>query len=223
LAWTSEQHSAVPKIDRFATHFPYGVGGNMRAAIYVRVSLDDGRQTVENQSQQLSEFCERMGWQVVSEFSDAKSGKSLDRPGFKRMMEAASKRTFDVLVFWDLSRLSRGGVSETLRVLEQVKAWGIAYRSLQESYIDTLGPFGDVVISLLASIAKLEREKIRERTLAGLARARKAGRIGGRPRAEDDYKLVASFHKLRAEGKTVRGIAGELGISPTTVVKLLRN
>jgi len=62
------------------------------------------------------------------------------------MMEAASRREFDVLVFWDLSRLSRGGVSETLRVLEQVKAWGIAYRSLQESYIDTLGPFGDVFI-----------------------------------------------------------------------------
>ena len=82
----------------------------------------------------------------MAEFHDAKSGKSLDRPGFKRMMEAASRREFDVLVFWDLSRLSRGGVSETLRVLEQVKAWGIAYRSLQESYIDTLGPFGDVFI-----------------------------------------------------------------------------
>jgi Resolvase, N terminal domain len=86
---------------------------------------------VENQSQQLIEFCERMGWQVVAEFSDTKSGKSLDRPGFKKMMEAASRREFDVLVFWDLSRLSRGGVSETLRVLEQVKAWGIAYLSIR--------------------------------------------------------------------------------------------
>jgi DNA invertase Pin-like site-specific DNA recombinase len=195
----------------------------MRAAIYVRVSLDDGRQTVQNQEQQLVEFCQRMNWQVVAEYQDQKSGKSLERPGFKRMMEAASTREFDVLVFWDLSRLSRGGVSETLRVLEQVKAWGIAYRSLQESYIDTLGPFGDVVISLLASIAKLEREKIRERTLAGLARARKAGRVGGRPRAEDDYKLVATLKELRGEGKSIRVIARALGISPTTTIKLLRN
>jgi len=156
----------------------------------------------------------------VAEFHDAKSGKSLDRPGFKRMMEAASRREFDVLVFWDLSRLSRGGVSETLRVLEQVKAWGIAYRSLQESYIDTLGPFWDVVISLLASIAKLEREKIRERTLAGLARACKAGRVGGRPKAEDDHKLVHELRKLQFGGKSIRAIAMELGISPTTVLKL---
>ncbi len=192
----------------------------MRAAIYARVSTDDRRQTVENQRFQLVEFCGRMGWQVVAEFSDAKSGRSLDRPGFKRMMEAASRREWDVLVFWDLSRLSRGGVSETLRVLEQVKAWGIAYRSLQESYIDTLGPFGDVVISLLASIAKLEREKIRERTLAGLARARKAGRIGGRPKMEDDHKLVHRLRMLQDEGNSIRSIAATLGISPTTVVKL---
>jgi DNA invertase Pin-like site-specific DNA recombinase len=168
------------------------------------------------------EFCARMNWQVVAEFDDATSGKSLNRAGFKRMMDAASKREFDVLVFWDLSRLSRGGVSETLRVLEQVKSWGIAYRSLQESYIDTLGPFGDVVISLLASIAKLEREKIRERTLAGLARARKMGRVGGRPRAEDDHNLVGSVYRMRDQGKSIRMIAFDLGISPTTVAKLVR-
>ena len=192
----------------------------MRAAIYTRVSTDNGTQTVENQRQQLIEFCGRMNWQVVADFQDEKSGKSLDRPGFKRMMEAASKRDWDVLVFWDLSRLSRGGVSETLRVLEQLKGWGIAYRSLQESYIDTLGPFGDVVISLLASIAKLEREKVRERTLAGLARARKAGRVGGRPRVEDDRNLVHRFKILRNEGGSIRWIAGQLGISPTTVSKL---
>src|ERR1700679_3151858 len=105
----------------------------MRAAIYTRVSTNDGKQTVENQRQQLLEFCGRMNWQVVADFQDEMSGKSLDRPGFKKMMESASRREWDVLVFWDLSRLSRGGVSETLRVLEQVKAWGIAYRSLQES------------------------------------------------------------------------------------------
>jgi DNA invertase Pin-like site-specific DNA recombinase len=192
----------------------------MRAAIYVRVSLDDGRQTVQNQREQLMAFCQRMNWQLVADFQDHKSGRSLDRPGFKKMMEAASRREWDVLVFWDLSRLSRGGVLETLRVLEQVKAWGIAYRSLQESYIDTLGPFGDVVVSLLASIAKLEREKIRERTLAGLARARKAGRVGGRPKAGDDHKLVQGVHKLQDEGKSIRAIATELRISPTTVLKL---
>jgi DNA invertase Pin-like site-specific DNA recombinase len=192
----------------------------MRAAIYVRVSLDDGRQTVQNQQQQLMEFCQRINWEVVAEFQDHKSGKSLERPGFKKMMESASKRDFDVLVFWDLSRLSRGGVMEVLTVLKQLTAWGVAYRSLQEAYLDSLGPFADVVVALLASIAKLEREKIRDRTLAGLARARKAGRVGGRPKAEDDFKLVERVRSLKGQGRSIRAIAGELEISPTTVLKL---
>lgn len=196
----------------------------MRAAIYVRVSLEDGRQTVENQRHQLIEFCGRMGWQVVAEFADNKSGKSLDRPGFKRMMESASRREFDVLVFWDLSRLSRSGVVDVLNVLQQLKGWGVAYRSLQEAYLDSLGPFSEVVVSLLASIAKLEREKIRERTLAGLARARKQGRIGGRPKAEDaDPRLAVQVERLRSQGRSIRGIAAELGKSPNTVLRLLRS
>jgi DNA invertase Pin-like site-specific DNA recombinase len=196
--------------------------GTLRAAIYARVSLEDGRQTVENQRQQLAEFCQRMQWKVVSEFHDNKSGKNLDRPGFKKMLGAASRKEFDVLVFWDLSRLSRGGVVEVLNFLQLLKGWGVAFRSLQEAYLDSLGPFSDVVISLLASIAKLEREKIRERTLAGLARARKEGRVGGRPRADDDPKLVARVQLLRARGSSIRHIATELGKSPTTVQRLIK-
>lgn len=193
-----------------------------RVALYLRVSLDDGRQTIENQRDQLAIFCESMGWQVVMEFSDQKSGKSTDRPGLQKMKAAASKREFDHLVFWDLSRLSRGGVSETLRLLEELRAWGVSWRSYQESYIDALGPFAEVVIALLSSIAKMEREKIRERTLAGLQRARKHGRIGGRPKAVDDFKLVQRVEALRAEGSSIRKIAATVGASPTTVQKLLK-
>jgi DNA invertase Pin-like site-specific DNA recombinase len=108
-------------------------------------------------------------------------------------------------------------------LLQQLAGWGVAYRSLQESYLDSLGPFSDVVVALLASIAKLEREKIRERTLAGLARARKQGRIGGRPRADEDAMLVASVQRLRDAGKSIRDIAAALDKSPTTVMRLLHN
>jgi DNA invertase Pin-like site-specific DNA recombinase len=195
---------------------------SLRVALYLRVSLDDGRQTIENQRDQLAELCASMGWRVVAEFSDQKSGKNSDRPGLQKMKAAASKREFDHLVFWDLSRLSRGGVSETLRLLEELRAWGVSWRSHQEAYIDALGPFADVVIALLSSIAKMEREKIRERTLAGLQRARKHGRIGGRPKAVDDYKLVHQVQALRTAGKSIRQIASSVGASPTTVQKVLR-
>ena len=194
----------------------------MKAAIYTRVSLEDGRQTTENQRQQLADFCERMGWQVVAEYTDAKSGKLWTGRALKKMTAAASKREFDVLVFWDLSRLSRSGVADVSGLLQQLAGWGVAYRSLQESYLDSLGPFSDVVVALLASIAKLEREKIRERTLAGLARARKQGRIGGRPRADEDAKLVASVQRLRDTGKSIRQIAAALDKSPTTIQRLVK-
>jgi DNA invertase Pin-like site-specific DNA recombinase len=163
-----------------------------------------------------------MGWEIAAEFHDAKSGKSLDRPGLKRMLGAASRREFDVLVFWSLDRLSRSGVGDVLNLLKQLSGWGVAYRSMQEYYLDSLGPFGDVVVALLATIAKMEREKIRERTLAGLARARKQGRIGGRPKAEDDAKLVQTVQRLRAAGKSIRQIAAEADISTNTVLKLMR-
>jgi DNA invertase Pin-like site-specific DNA recombinase len=75
---------------------------------------------------------------------------------------------------------------------------------------------------LLASIAKLERQKSVREPLAGLARARKAGLIGGRPRADDDFKLGEKLGKLRKLGKSIRVIAAEMRIRPTTVAKLLK-
>jgi DNA invertase Pin-like site-specific DNA recombinase len=193
----------------------------MKAALYLRVSLDDGRQTVENQRLELTEFCKRMGWEIVEEFSDRKSGKSLDRPGFKAMMDSASKRKFDVLVFWSLDRLARSGVLDVLQTFQQLKGWGVAYRSLQEAYLDSLGPFADVIVSLLATLAKIEREKIRERTLAGLARARKQGKTLGRPSKADDFKLLRKVAALKESGKSLRQIADECDIAVNTVRKLL--
>ena len=109
---------------------------------------------------------------------------------------------------------------EVLTVLKQLSTWGVAYRSLQEPFLDSLGPFADVIVALLAAIAKLEREKIRDRTLAGLARARKAGRVGGRPKAEENLALVERFRQLKQEGRSIRGMALQLGVSPSTVMKL---
>ena len=89
-------------------------------------------------------------------------------------------------------------------------------------FLDTLGPFSEVVVSLLASIAKLEREKIRERMLAGLPRAWKQGWIGGRPKAENaEPKLLAQIGWLRSQGQSIRMIAAAVGRSPNSVLRRL--
>lgn len=188
----------------------------MRAALYARVSTKDKGQDTENQLRQLREFAKHQGWELTTEYVDRTSGMRADRPKFLAMMDAASKRQFDVLLFWALDRFTREGALPTLRYLEQLSGWGVKYRSYTEAYLDTLGPFGDAIVALLAAIAKQERQRISERVLAGLARARAQGRVGGR-RAVLDSKQIAKAKALKAKGESLRAIGAALGVSHETV------
>jgi DNA invertase Pin-like site-specific DNA recombinase len=98
----------------------------------------------------------------------------------------------------------------------------VDYRSFTEQYLDSTGLFKEAVIGILAAVAKQERVRLSERTIAGLERARSQGWIGGRPRAEDDLSALKMFVKLKQDGLSVRKIAAKMGVSPTTVQKLAR-
>jgi DNA invertase Pin-like site-specific DNA recombinase len=191
-----------------------------RVALYARVSTKDKGQDTENQLIQLRDFAKSQGWNVVHEYVDKATGKRSDREQFQKMFAAASKREFDVLLFWSLDRLSREGVVETLNHLQRLTGYGVNYRSFTEQYLDSTGIFKEAVIGILAAVAKQERVRLSERTIAGLQRAKAQGRVGGRPKVEDDAKLMKQFHKLREAGTSTRKIAAALGISPTTVQKL---
>ena len=94
----------------------------MNAALYSRVSTRDKGQDAENQLRQLREFCERQGWTIVREFVDHATGKRSDRDEFQAMFAAASRREFDMVLFWSLDRFSREGVYETLQHLQRLTA-----------------------------------------------------------------------------------------------------
>src|SRR5277367_5080738 len=111
----------------------------MRIALYARVSKDDGKQDTENQLHELRDFCIRSGWIIDQEYIDRGSGKTADRPQFKRMFEDASKRKFELVLFWALDRFTREGVLETLNHLQRLSAWGVGWRSYQEAYFDSCG------------------------------------------------------------------------------------
>jgi DNA invertase Pin-like site-specific DNA recombinase len=194
----------------------------MRTAIYTLVSKSDGSQDPENQLRELKVFCNRQGWQIVEVYTDHASGKRSDRASFKRMMLDASKRKFDHVTFWAMDRFSREGIEATLMYLRQLEGYKVGFRSYQEPFFDSAGPFKELMIAMFASFASLERAKISERTLAGLAKAKAQGRIGGRPRVEDDARALKTFCKLKQSGLSVRKIAAEMGVSPTTVQKLAR-
>jgi DNA invertase Pin-like site-specific DNA recombinase len=194
----------------------------MRAALYGRVSTDSKnkakRQETENQMLQLRGFAETQGWIVGREYVDRVTGGTADREQFQQMFEAASRREFDVLLFWSLDRLSREGVLETLQHLQRLTGYGIAWRSFTEQYLDSTGIFRDAVIGILAAVAKQEKVRISERTKAGLDRARREGVVLGRPRAAVN---PAEVKTLRERGLSWGAISRETGFARGTCQKAI--
>lgn len=189
-----------------------------RIAVYSRVSTKDKGQDTENQLRQLREFCLRQGWIIANEYVDHASGKHGDREQFQEMFAAASRREFDVVLFWALDRFSREGVFSTLQYLQRLTSYGVGYRSFTEQYLDSCGLFKDAVISILATIARQERIRLSERTIAGLERARAKGRIAGRPRVICDRERVLALHR---SGQSLGTIANDLKLAKTTVYRIV--
>ncbi len=194
----------------------------MRIALYARVSTKDRGQDHENQLRELRAFVERKaseGWTLAEEYIDKASGKTADRPAFRRMFEAASRKEFDLVLFWSLDRFSREGVLETLQHLQKLTGYGVEWFSFREEYLRSIGVFRDAVLAILATIAKQERIRISERVTAGLNRARAAGTVLGRPRAAVRTERVLV---LSSKGLSIRQVAEQTGVSAMTVQRILK-
>lgn len=156
-------------------------------ALYTRISTS--KQEEENQLIQLREFAKKNNWEIFKEYTDiAISGKENSRPAFDELFRDAHKKLFSVCLFWDFSRFSRSGALFTLQKLQELENLGINWHSYSDPYMSSLGQFKDVVISLMATISKAEREKISIRTKAGLERLKAQGKVLGRPRGKRDKK-----------------------------------
>lgn len=190
----------------------------MRCAIYARVSTKDKGQDTENQLLQLREYCRRQDWTVVEEYVDHVSGKTGERDSFKRLFGDASRRQFDVVLVWALDRFTREGVLETFEYIRNLTRHGVQFESYSEAHFRTTGPAGELMLAIAAWIAKQERIRISDRTKAGLARAKKAGRCGGRP-AKVFRRDRAQ--KLRDEGMSWRAIGREMNVPQSTIRKAL--
>jgi DNA invertase Pin-like site-specific DNA recombinase len=191
----------------------------VRCAIYARVSKSDASQDTDNQLAQLREYCSRSGYQIVHEYIDHASGKSGDRDEFKAMFRDAAQRKFDLVLTWALDRLTREGIHETFAYIKRLVSSGVQFASYTEEHFRTTGPAGELMIALAAWIAQQERQRISERTKAGLERARREGRIGGRRKKVFDRSKVK---ELADVGASMREIAIELNISAASVCRILK-
>src|SRR3974377_1043816 len=128
----------------------------MRIALYARVSTKDKGQDYENQLRELREFVARKageGWAMADEYVDRAPAKTADRPAFQRLFEAASRKEFDLVLFWSLDRFSREGVLETLQHLQKLNSHGVEWFSYREEYLRSVGVFKEAVLAILAAIA----------------------------------------------------------------------
>jgi len=197
-----------------------------RVALYARVSTRDKGQDVENQLLQLRTFAAKEGWEIVQAYVDHISGGQKDKPEFSKMMLGAYQKQFDVVLFWSLDRFTREGVTATLKYLEELDGYKIAWHSYSEQYLTSaLGEFKHVVIAVLAAVARQEKIRIQERVKAGLDRAkadgfkRTDGRAGGRPTAAFDRQKAMELHKA---GKSLRTIAAELNTTAPTLQRFFK-
>lgn len=191
----------------------------MRAGIYARVSTKDKGQDTKNQLLQLRAYAKTQDWEI-REFVDHETGKHADRAQLQAMFEAARCRQIDVVLFWSLDRFTREGALPTLQHLNTLSSYGVGFRSHTEQYLDSCGLFRDAIIAILGTLAKQERIRISERTIAGLERARAKGRVGGRPCPIFDRKRA---EELRAQNPPMswRAISRELGIAQSTIRQVL--
>ena len=172
---------------------------------YTRVSTLD--QSIEMQVSALK----AAGCDVI--FSDeGVSGSQRSRPAFDQALEAL--KPGDTLMVWRLDRMGRS-LMHLIEINKCFRERGIFFESLTEK-IDTSTPMGEFVFHILGAVAQLEREIIRERTLAGLAVAAENGRTPGRPRALSNEQVLEAYVKLR-NGASCEDVADELGIHPITL------
>ncbi len=187
-----------------------------KAAIYARVSTADQR--IENQILDLRKMAAQRNFEVVHEYCDRGiSGTKAKRPGLDAMMADARRGEFSVVFVAAFDRIARS-TKNFLEIVDELNELGIEFISAREA-VDETGAMGKLFVTLIGSIAELERSLIIERIRAGMRRAKLEGqRLGRAPLNIDRDALVRD----RLSGMSLTETAKRHKVSRATVVRLVR-
>ena len=198
----------------------------MKAVIYSRVSHQSG-----STDRQVNELKQVKGYQVVKTFKESISGytRSIeDRPELTRALDYVEKHSIDVIMVHEISRLGRR-TSEVLSLLDKLKGKGIkVYVKSLGILINDNGPMeaiNKLIITLMADLARMESEQMSYRIKSGLQeRKRKGLTIGRKLGSKESRERFLSKHskviRYLERGESIRWIATQLKVSPTTVQKV---
>jgi DNA invertase Pin-like site-specific DNA recombinase len=154
---------------------------------------------------ELRRYCEARGWHAAEYVDAGISGAKDRRPALDRLMADARRRKIDVVICWKLDRFGRS-LAHLIHTIQALSDAGVSFTSLGEG-IDTRSATGRLMQGILGSFAEFERERIRERIHAGIARARREGkRLGRRPHPVADEDLTRTAHLSQHEAAKAIGV-----------------
>lgn len=186
---------------------------------YVRVSSRS--QDAAYQRAAIERAAHARGEEIAIWFSDVASGRSMDRPELSAALGAIRAGLVRRLWVWRVDRLTRSGIVDTLTVLQTMRRHGCECASVADGFaLD--GPAADVILSVLAWAAQMEREKIAENQAAARVRLAAVGRTWGRPPESITPHQIARVLELRALGCTQLSISSKLHFSVKRVARILR-
>jgi len=187
-----------------------------KASIYCRVSSAD--QHIETQLYDLRKLAAQRGYEVTREYCDrGVSGSKAKRPGLDAMMADARRGEFSVVLVAAFDRIARS-TKNFLEIVDELNSLGVEFVSAREA-IDTSGPMGRMFLTMVGSIAELERSLIVERIRAGMRRAKLEGqRLGRAPLNVDRAAIVRD----RLSGMSLTQTAKRHRVSRATVVRLVK-
>jgi DNA invertase Pin-like site-specific DNA recombinase len=195
----------------------------MRAALYLRVSTAE--QTTDNQERELRAAADRIGHQVIEVYRDhgisGAKGRH-QRPGFNKLHRDATCRKFDVVMAWSVDRLGRS-LQDLVAFLEHLRETRVDL-FLHQQGLDTTTSSGRAMFGMLSVFAEFERGIVRERVLAGMARAKvkgtKSGKPIGRPRIDSNIRSEIRAAYMGG-GIGLRAVAERFGVGVESVRRCL--
>jgi len=180
----------------------------------MRVSSENDRQIFDLQYDALIQA----GVDSRNIYQDKSSGASDNREGLKQALDYL--KAGDCLVVWKLDRLGRS-LSNLISILENLKNNQIGFISLTEK-MDTTTPHGEFLFSIFGALAQYERALTKERIMAGLAAAKKRGKVSGRPKIISNEKILAIKAAIEG-GSSKAAICRTFNVKRTTLYDYLKN
>jgi site-specific DNA recombinase len=208
-----------------------------RAIGYVRVSTEEQARegvSIEVQEERIRALATAKGWSLGNIIRDAGySGKNLNRPGAKALLDICLRAGTDVVIVYKVDRITRKQKDLWYLLEEVFEANGVGFVSVTEAF-DTTAAAGKAFLGVIGIFAQLERDLVSERTREALGQKKRRGQwVGRRPtgfrineegRLEEDpdvLKMIARAKRLHREGASFGDISRSLGASKTTIYRLV--